>query len=168
MVGLEKNIGKTIDTNGWNLKNHWKTIGTKGSHVKNHWETIDTNRSHEEKKPLKSHWHKWFTCKKKTLKNHRPQWYHSILVKILPSLRSIITMAKSGQHLIWTILLIGGFYWTKVKKSELDFGWSFQGYPSWPFMARLLIVFLKHLIKFKKLDAFGPLCLWQCLLLGWW
>ena len=59
MVGLEKNIGKTIDTNGWNLKNHWKTIDANGSHEKNHWKTIDTNGSHV----------------KKPIKNHRLQWY---------------------------------------------------------------------------------------------
>ena len=43
MVGLEKNIGKTIHTNGWDLKNHWKTIDTNGSNVKNHLKTIDYN-----------------------------------------------------------------------------------------------------------------------------
>ena len=65
MVGLEKNIGKTIDTNGWNLKNHWKTIDTNGSNVK---------------KPFKNHRLQWFFFSK----NH----YHSIVVKILPSFRS--------------------------------------------------------------------------------
>ena len=68
MVGLEKNIGKTIDTNGWNLKNHWKTIGTNGSHVKNHWKTIDYNGTLT-----------------KTIN-------HSIVVKILPSLRSSVNV----------------------------------------------------------------------------
>ena len=64
MVRLEKTIGKTIDTNGWNLKNHWKTIGTNGSHVKNHWKTIDYNG-----------------ILRKTIN-------HSIVVKFLPSFRS--------------------------------------------------------------------------------
>ena len=64
-VGLEKNIGKTIDTNGWNLKNHWKTIETNGSHVKKTFEKpIDYNGTLT-----------------KTIN-------HSIVVKILPSLRS--------------------------------------------------------------------------------
>ena len=64
MVGLEKTIGKTIDTNGWNLKNHWKTIDTNGSHVKNHWKTIGYNGTLT-----------------KTIN-------HSTMVKILPSFRS--------------------------------------------------------------------------------
>ena len=68
MVGLEK----TIDTNGWNLKTHWKTIGTNGSHVKNHWKTIDYNGTLT-----------------KTIN-------HSIVVKFLPSFRSISIMSHSS------------------------------------------------------------------------
>jgi len=41
----------------------WKTIE----------KTIDTNDSHV-KKPLKNHWHQWFTCKK-TIENHWHQWF---------------------------------------------------------------------------------------------
>ena len=79
MVRLLKTIGKTIDTNGWDRKNHWKTIDANDSHVK---------------KPLKNHWHQWFTCKKNHWKTIdydgtlAKTINHSIVVKILPSLRS--------------------------------------------------------------------------------
>ena len=96
MVGLEKTIGKTIDTNGWNLKNHWKTIGTNGSHVKKQLKTIDYNGTLT-----------------KTIN-------HSIVVKFLPSFRSnwfqpfgvlhpglalVVTKALCVCTIYWLLLL---------------------------------------------------------------
>ena len=88
MVGLEKTIGKTIDTNGWNLKNYWKTIDANGSHEKNHWKTIDTNGSH-----VKNQWKTidYNGTLTKTLN-------HSIVVKFLPSFRSTLAWHGCGNE----------------------------------------------------------------------
>ena len=95
MVGLEKNTGKTIDTNGWNLKNHWETIDTNGSHEKKHWKTIDTNGSHVKK----THWKTidYNGTLTKTIN-------HSIVVKNLPLLRSIVRFDSELFH-FWNMLL---------------------------------------------------------------
>ena len=80
--------------------------------MKNHWRQWFTCKKTIEKplspivhmkKPLKNHQHQWFTCKKKPLKNHQLQWYfdknhyHSIVVKILPSLRSTVELVRRSS-----------------------------------------------------------------------
>ena len=44
-------------------------------------------------------------------------------------------MGKSDKNLIRPLLMTGGSYWPKINASELHFARSFQGHPTWPYLA---------------------------------
>ena len=96
-------------------KNHWK----------NHWYQLLKSE-----KPLKNHRHQWLTCKKNHWKTINfngtltKTINHSIVVKILPSLRSILKCAwwpyiEKTKHNVWLKKNDHNFCWKEKKKRPI-------------------------------------------------
>ena len=100
----------------------WKTIE----------KTIDTNDSHV-KKPLKNHWYQWFTCKKnhwKTIDYNgtlAKNINHSIVVKILPSLSSMLLSQGWAEGWLFGALVFD------VSKADVRGCWLWQHKGFWIF-----------------------------------
>ena len=63
-----------------------------------------------------------------------------------------ITIGKSTKNEICSIILNGGFYWYKLNASELHFARSFQGHPTWPYLA---CPNMPNMAKYVKYAYFG-------------